>query len=447
MNKDYKELSGEIITQNSSEYENFRKQWNRAVESYPTAIIYCKDTVDVQKAVIWCRETETKFRIRSGGHHYEGFSTGNDIVVIDISRLNLIEVDESKGYVSIGGGVRNRELYEAVCGLGYPFPGGGCPTVGAAAFTLGGGWGYSSRYLGLGCDSLIEAEIVNYNGEILTANETINSDLFWALRGCGGGNLGVVVKMTFSLPQKIHEATLINVDYKTRDENSIVNIVGIYEEMFENLDLRANFKMSIYNSKEDGTGVKFTGVFYGGKEEALEIIKPLIIVEDRIDIYLNTTEVFRVNEIIQDSHPEYEKYKSFGRFIRSKLTGDQIRSLVQAAKTKPQEAYYTAFTFYGLGGKVKEKNKYDTAFYYRDARFILGCQVVWEDNRNKSLCSKWLLSHYDTIKGITEGAFVNFPLGDMKDYGYEYYGSNYERLIEIKQKYDPVNLFDFEQGI
>ena len=134
-------LTGEVITKSDSRYEEARQQWNRAIERYPLAIVYCSCEEDVSNAIKWARENHIEIRIRSGGHHYEGFSTGDDVLVIDVSRLNKIEVDEIKRVVYVDGGVRNRELYDKLCSKGYPFPGGGCPTVGVVGYTLGGGWG------------------------------------------------------------------------------------------------------------------------------------------------------------------------------------------------------------------------------------------------------------------------------------------------------------------
>ena len=154
----FKKLTGKVITKDDFEYEESRQAWNRAIQKYPQAIVYCQNEEDVMNALKFSKENKIPFRIRSGSHHYEGYSTGNDLLVIDVSHLNKIKLDEVNQIVTVEGGVRNRELYEAVCGAGYPFPGGGCPTVGVAGFTLGGGWGYSARMLGLGCDNLIEAE-------------------------------------------------------------------------------------------------------------------------------------------------------------------------------------------------------------------------------------------------------------------------------------------------
>ena len=190
----FERLTGIVITKESPNYEECCLAWNRAINKHPLVIVYCQNNDDIINAINWAKEYKVSFRIRSGTHHYEGYSTGDNLLVIDVSEMNKIELNDTT--VKIQGGVRNRELYEAVCGAGYPFPGGGCPTVGAVGYTLGGGWGYSSRLLGLGCDQLIEAEMITANGELVVANESQNEDLFWALRGSGGGNFGVITSLT-----------------------------------------------------------------------------------------------------------------------------------------------------------------------------------------------------------------------------------------------------------
>lgn len=195
-------LTGEIILPYDSQYDELRQGYNRAVQKYPFIIVYCFETCDVINAVKWARKHCIPIRIRSGGHNYEGFSNGDSVLVIDLSQFNNVILDECAGLVYMQGGATNKDVYECVSSKGYPFPGGTCPTVGVGGYVTGGGWGLSCRYLGLGCDNLEEIEIVDYEGKLIKANSYCNSDLFWACRGAGGGNFGVIVSMTFSLPQK-----------------------------------------------------------------------------------------------------------------------------------------------------------------------------------------------------------------------------------------------------
>lgn len=440
-------LTGEVITKDSFQYEERRKSWNRAIEKYPLVIVYCHNNEDVRNSIVWARENSLPIRIRSGSHHYEGYSTGNDVVVIDISKMNEIYIDEESGKVKIQGGVRNRELYEATGKRGYPFPGGGCPTVGVTGLVLGGGWGYSSRFLGLACDSLVELELINYEGEIIKANENENSDLFWACRGAGGGNFGVVVSMTLNLPEKMDKVTLINMDFPNMELKEKVQFIKLWQEEYKTLDYRANFKLGIYNSLEKGKGIKITGLFYGDKEEAKKIVAPFKTIASSGEFILDYTSVLDGNRKIQDSHPDYESYKSSGRFVFRDYNEDEIRNIINLVDERAQGAYYTAVSLYGLGGVVQDKDNEETSFNYRDARFIMGFQSVWEEAKYAPINREWVVEKFSYIMKITKGSFVNFPLGELGDYEKEYFGYHVKRLRKIKKEYDPLNVFGFLQGI
>lgn len=409
--------------------------------------MYCKTEEDIINAIKFARINSLSVRVRSGRHHYEGYSTGNDLLVIDVSKMNKIYIDEEKAIVKIQAGTRNREIYEATGKKGYPFPGGGCPTVGAVGFALGGGWGYSARLLGLGCDRVVEIELVDSDGNLLVCNKDINEDLFWALRGCGGGNYGIVTSMTFNLPPKIEMATLVNIDFNNIDFEENIDLVQAWQEKYKVLDKRANFKMAIYNSSEKGRGVKIVGMVYGDKKLATEVLKPIKDIVTSGTYSLKYMSVLDVNTEIQDSHPEYERYKSSGRFVYRDYTREEIADLIKLIDERAEGATYTAITFYGLGGVIKEVKKDSTAFYHRDANFILGFQSVWEEAKYAQANVKWFKEKLNYIKPLTNGAFINFPYSDLDNYEEEYYGENVNLLRLIKEKYDKNDFFSFEQDI
>ncbi|MGL4337702.1 MAG: FAD-binding protein [Turicibacter sp.] len=445
---DFNFLTGNVVTKQDEKYDEATLHWNRAIEKRPLAFVFCQNVADVKNAIQWCKENNLIFKIRSGRHHYEGLSTGDDIIVIDVSGLNKIEINEEQNTVSIQGGVRNRELYEALGEKGYPFPGGGCPTVGVAGFTIGGGWGYSSRLFGLGCDNLIEIEVIDYKGDTLIANATQNIDLFWALRGSGGQNFGIAVRLTYKLPPKLNQGCLINFDYLQLDKTKITDLVLTYQDYFKTLDRRMNLKIGIYNSAQKGQGVRITGLFYGNKAEAIDNLKPLIqFVDDKTIFTIDEMSILEANREIQDSHPDYENYKSSGRFMMRDLTEDDIKMFLELIENRAQGAYYTAVSLYGMGGAVADVEVDATSFYYREARFILGFQSVWEDNSFAPANVEWFLSKFEHLKAITQGAFINFPLTEMDNYMEEYYGKNAKRLQQVREIYDPFKVFDFEQGI
>lgn len=444
---DYSKLTGDIITKDEFSYEADRKAWNRAIEKYPLVIVFCKNNEDVKNAILWATENDISIRIRSGRHHYEGYSTGNDVIIIDVSNMNDIYVDDKNNLVQIQAGVRNRELYEELGNNLYPFPGGGCPTVGVVGFTLGGGWGYSSRLLGLGCDNLIELEMINYKGELIIANDKINSDLFWACKGAGSGNFGVITSMKFNIPKEIKNATLVNIDYPNINLNDSINLVKTWQNLYKNLDRRANFKFVIYNSKERGRGIKITGLFYGNTDELNKILLPIRSIPASMNIELKYMTVLEANREIQNSHPDYEKYKSGGRFVFRDFNDSEIENLINITSKRPEGSEYVAISFYGLGGAILDKKKESASFNYRDANFILGFQSVWEENLHAPINREWLQNKFQYIKSITKGSFINFPISNLDNYEEEYYGENINKLRKIKTKYDPENIFTFPQGI
>ena len=442
---DFNALSGVVVTKESPNYEECCLSWNRAIEKHPLVIVYCQENQDVIQAIKWAKQYGVPFRIRSGTHHYEGYSTGDQLLVIDVSCMNRIELNETT--VKVQGGVRNRELYEAVCGAGYPFPGGGCPTVGVAGYTLGGGWGYSSRLFGLGCDQLIEAEVITAEGQLIVANANQHEDLFWALRGSGGGNFGVVTSLTYRLPEKIEMATLVNIDFTNIDFEENIELIEAWQEKYKVLDKRANFKLAIYNSSEKGRGVKIVGLVYGDKKLASELLKPIKDIVSSGIYSLEYMTVLEANRIIQDSHPEYEKYKSSGNFVYRDYNREEIIELLNLIEERAEGATYTAITFYGLGGVIKDVKKDSTAFYHRDANFILGFQSVWEEAKFVRANISWFLEKLKYIKSITNGSFVNFPCAEIENYEEEYYGENSKLLKLVKEKYDKDDFFKFEQDI
>lgn len=443
----YKGLTGKIVTKDNFEYEESRLSWNRAIEKYPLVIIYCYNEQDIINAILWARKNSIEIRVRSGSHSYEGYSTGNDVAIIDISKMNEIYIDEENGVVKIGGGVRNREIYEALGSKCYAFPGGGCPTVGVAGLILGGGWGYSSRFLGLACDSLIEFEMINYKGEKLIINEQENSDLFWACKGSGGCNFGIITSMTIKLKEKIEMGTLIYINYPNISDEDNIKVIEVLQNLYKNLDRRINLKTAIYNSVERGRGVKLTGLFYGNSIDAREILSPLENITNSMEIKIEDMSILECNRYIQDSHPDYEKYKSTGRFVYKDYNYNELKRLIEIIDNPAEGANYTAISFYGAGGAISDVDKLDTAYYYRDAKFIMGIQSVWEEDKYADINKEWLKENFKTIELMTEGSFVNFPLHELNNYEDEYYGENIRRLKEIKKNYDPHNIFNYPQVI
>ncbi|TBX76973.1 FAD-binding oxidoreductase [Bacillus mycoides] len=442
----YEGLTGEIITRYDCEYEEARQEWNRAIQKFPLAIIYCFTKWDVSNAIIWAIKNEISIRIRSGGHHYEGYSVDNNVLVIDISKMNCMQLNEHKNTLVIQGGVQNKQIYDFISSKGYPFPGGTCPTVGVSGYTLGGGWGYSSRYFGLGCDNLIELELIDYKGKVITANETYHKDLFWACRGAGGGNFGIVVSLTFKLPPIVDKVTFVELYWPNASVDIQKEFLHTWQSWLVNLNSKMTIGASIYNSAAEGLAIYGRGLYYGTPEDAAFILQDLVNING-VKVNLQYISLLEAMDIVQSSYPPYEQFKSTGRFVHKQYNEEEIEKIISLIEDRASGSIFAALSLYPLGGKVQDVDKDATAFYYRDAHYIIGIQSIWEDPIFKKDNSQWLEKRFDYIESITEGSFVNFPYSDLKDYMNAYYGTHANKLRKISKKYDPLCVFTFPQGI
>lgn len=439
-------LTGRIVIPDDSIYNEARQGYNRAIQQYPLVINYCREKQDVVNAVIWSRQNHVQLRIRNGGHNYEGYSNGNCVLIIDVSEMIRMDLDEDENLLYVQGGVTNRLVYEFVSSKGYPFPGGTCPTVGVGGYAMGGGWGLSCRYLGLGCDSLEEIELVNYEGNIVKANRNYNADLFWACRGAGGGNFGVVVSMTFRLPPKVDQVTLVEIDYLhiTRKEQEA--FFKIWQKWVQSADPRITMISRIYSSAADGLAMLARGIFYGGQDEAEQIVKPFLELDGAVYSFETVTFLEAVT-IIGSTYPPFEKFQSASRFAMQDLSSCGISELVGLIGTRAKGSVFAGLSMYALGGKVREVSEDETAFFYRKAHFIVWLETAWEENRFAEDNRRWVSVRFPTLASVTTGSYVNFPFNGLPDYLEEYYGAHVYALKWIKKKYDPCNIFSFPQGI
>lgn len=439
-------LTGLIVTPFEPMYHNARQDYNRAIQQYPIIIVYCRNKCDVSNAVLWSRKHQVPLRIRSGGHNYEGYSNGDYVLVIDVSMMNNIAISEEKKQVYVEGGVNNRQIYSYLSQEGYPFPGGTCPDVGLSGYTLGGGWGLSCRLFGLGCDNLEEIELVNYEGEMIKADHFHNSDLFWACRGAGGGNYGVIVSMTFRLPPKVEMVTLIDIAYRHVSPKEQEKFLKTWQEWLQTADRRITLQSRIYNSDQDGLAMLTRGIFYGDPDEAKQEVEEFLALEGA-EYSIEYVSFLEAVTIIGSIYPSSEKFYSVSRFVINDFDEDEISQIVGLIRKRPQGSVFAGISLYALGGQVAETDVEDTAFYYRNAHYIIWLNTVWRDNSFKRENKEWISRQYPTLAEITTGSYVNFPYNKLPDYPEMYYGRHIHTLRKIKQKYDPEDVFTFPQGI
>ncbi|WP_326975182.1 FAD-binding oxidoreductase [Caproicibacter sp. BJN0012] len=439
-------LTGRVVILEDPCYDEARQNYNQAIQQYPLIINYCRDKWDVANAVIWSEKYHMPIRIRNGGHNYEGYSNGDGVLIIDVSEMIDMDLDENKNLLYVQGGVTNELVYEFVSSKGYPFPGGTCPTVGVGGYALGGGWGLSCRFLGLGCDSLEEIELVNFKGDIIKANRTCNEDLFWACRGAGGGNFGVVVSMTFRLPPKTGNVTLIEIDYLHVTSGEQEEFLGIWQEWLKSADPRITLIARVYHSVNDGLAMLARGIFYGGPDEARQMMKPFLELAGAESSFEFITFLEAVT-MIGNTYPPFEKFQSASRFVLHDFSRREISGLVGLIRSRAEGSVFAGLSLYALGGRVREISTDETAFFYRKAHFIIWLETVWEENRFANENRSWVNDRFPALAFVTTGSYVNFPYSRLPNYLEEYYGTHVRRLEWIKEKYDPDHVFSFPQDL
>jgi hypothetical protein len=437
---DNRGLTGKIVWPSDPEYEQARQEYNRAINAFPAAIVYCSNNNDVANAIRWSVENQIRLRIRSGGHNYEGYSTGNGKLVIDTTPMNHITVDTINDVVKVQAGTRLKKLYQVLFEHGYAFPGGTCPTVAISGLVLGGGIGLSTRYLGLTLDSLFEAEMVDAKGNILVINERYHSDLFWALRGTGGGNYGVVVSFSFRLKKRVDKITIFQLQWNNNIPARI-RFLSIWQKWLEDLDRRMSAFGRMYKQ-----GASLFGFFYGMPVEALKILAPFLNIPGLTFENIEYIDFIEAVNIIADIYPASETFTDTGRFMYKHLSQDDINQIMRILDGAPSD-YNSLIKVYSLGGAVKDVSKWETAFYYRNAKYILDISSSWEEKNQALINNIWVAQGFRYIKQLTLGSYVNFPYSKLRNYELAYYGDHVKTLQQIKSKYDPRNIFSFPQSI
>ena len=431
-------LTGKVILPCDIEYNRARQEYNEAINKCPLAICYCRNVQDIINALLWSERQGIQVRIRSGGHHYEGYSVGTDKLVIDTSFMNGIKVNSEDDTVEVQSGTRLMHLYKTLYNSGYAFPGGTCPTVGISGLVLGGGIGLSTRYLGLTADSLIEAQMVDANGNLLTANNCHNEKLFWALRGAGGGNFGVMTSYKFHL-KKINKITLIQL--KWGNKSARLEFLRVWQEWLRNLDPRISVFGRIYKP-----GPWLFGFFYGYPEEAKQILEPFLSIPGINFQNIEYVDFIDAVKIIGEIYPKREAFKATGRFIERQLSHCELERIVDIIEVAPTEDN-SFIGLYSLGGAVRAMKTDSTAFFYRQANYIMGISSSWESEAAAPVVKEWVASGFTYIYTLSVGSYVNFPYNNLPSYECAYYGGHLRELRCIKKEYDPHNVFEFPQSI
>lgn len=447
------ELTGVVVLPNQKEYEKSRlvSNYYTSKNSYPEAIVYCTSSQDVQNAVKWALCKKVPVRIRSGGHNHEGFSTGKGLI-IDVSKMKKVEVNQTTNIATLQPGITGGELYSLLYKEGLTQVGGTCADVGISGLVLTGGIGPLLRKHGLTCDTLIALEMVTAEAEIIhVTKDNEYKDLFWACRGGGGGNFGIVTSIVLQVyPAK--KVTWFNIGWDW--SQPFEEIIRTWQQLFDDGDKKWFSHIDIWakqfpSEKLKKQPLKVLGVYYGTPEEAKKDLEPLLKIGQPKEQTIKLIDWVQAIKEFEESTAVFltdkPEYKSTGAYAMKPLPKEAIKIIVDTLKNS-QSPLLNVLLF-SMGGACADLPPTDSAYYYRKAPFFLDYSIQWlKESEDKKQIAE-LDALRTKLLPFTVGDYVGNPDRSLEDYLKVYFGDNAERLRSVKRKYDPNNLFQFEQGI
>jgi FAD/FMN-containing dehydrogenase len=445
-------FQGQQITAEHGEYDTARAVWNGAIDRRPRLIARCSGPTDVVAAVRCARAHDLEIAIRGGGHNVAGTAVCDDGIVIDLSKMRSVRVDPARGTAQVQGGALWEDVDKQTQAHGLATTGGIVSHTGVAGLTLGGGVGWLMRKHGLTIDSLLAADVVTADGELLHASEDEHPDLFWALRG-GGGNFGVVTSFEFQLhpvgPNVLAGAILW-------DARETKNVLRFYRDFVRNapdeLGTVVRFgtapPLPVIPEELHWLPVVLIGACHAGRVDEAEVaLRPLRAFGRPLLDLIGVTPYVNHQRALDSTVLHGWNYYWKSTYL-PELRDDLIDVLAETAFACASPRSYAAM--FHLGGAVSRVPGGATAFGNRQASHAITLDGVWrpgEDYADRDIA--WTRRFFAALDRYREGVYVNFLGGDeAPDRVREAYGAGvYDRLVEVKTKYDPDNVFHINQNI
>lgn len=419
-------------------YEKLNIGFNKRIEKYPAIIALPTNIQGVVEAIQYAKENELVVAVKSGGHCFEGFSSNNDGMMINLSKLNQIEWLD-KETVKVGPACKLGELYENMLSKNRFIPAGSCAGVGVAGLTLGGGYGLFSRKYGLTCDSLEEVTMVDGNGNIINSKD--DAELLWACKGGGNGNFGVIAEMKFkthAAPQSLQSHRFKA--FKLTPERA-TSILEKWFSLVEKLP-ESCFSAFVLNHK---TIVILLTNFENETDEIQEVKEELSLVVDKTTSTSTQPLATAIKTFYGIQEPIYFKNASAGLYKSFDDIKDHIHQVVEIVCSTPGMIYQVNT----LGGQINNPAFKATSSYpHRSYPFLSELQTYWD---KPSQSEKFIEAFRKVQKVFTENGmqtqYRNYPDIEFKNWENLYYAENYTKLQAVKKKYDPNNLIRHEQSI
>ena len=434
-------LTGEVVRAGDPGYETARLGWNRLYQRYPEAIVFCHETADVVNAVERAREKGIAFRARSGRHNLECWSSIDGGLIIDVSRLKSVQINETTRTATVGTGLTQKEAVAALGRRGYVVPTGSEGAVGLGGVVLGGGFGLLTRAMGLACDNLIAAEIVVADGtrsaKVVQATEDTDAELLWACRGGGGNNFGIATSYTFTL----HQLADVAFGFVTwTGHEQLGDILRTWQREAPVADDRLSSALEI-----GADGVALSALLYGGSGDGLtEALRSLLAI-GAPELTVTEDSWSDVYADVDKAPADIPNWKFFSQFVKRPFPDEAIDLICHfMANTPSAPSNYFLSSF---GGAVRHEPPGGSAFPHRDALFYCEPGAGWRGPELNAKALGWVADFARALRPYVDGAYVNVPNAAAADWEAQYYGANLQRLRHVKTRYDPLNVFNFEQSV
>jgi FAD/FMN-containing dehydrogenase len=434
-------LTGRVVRPNDPGYNQARRDWDRLFTHYPMAVVFCRNGQDVVNAVTWARRRDLAVRARSGRHSLEGWSNLDGGLVIDVSEMKRVHLDAATHTATVGAGLTQGEIVAQLGRRGFAIPTGSEASVGVVGATLGGGFGFLTRAFGLACDNLLAVRIAVPAGRkgarLITANRTHNSDLLWACRGGGGGNFGIVTSLTYRV-HPIGKVAFLTA--KWPDFSSLKAAFEAWQRSAPHTDRRLSSVLEV----DPSSFQMFAVLESGTADEARRLLRP-VLGKGNPTVSVESKSWPEVFASFNSGPRQYDNWKFFSQFVSEPFPGKAIeivRRHMERAPSPPSNFFCSSF-----GGAVRNAPAGGSAFPHRDALFYAEPGAGWNGDRLTSKSQAWVARFGQALRPYVSGAYVNVPNAAMADWPHAYYGRNFARLRRVKSRYDPHDLFHFEQSI
>ena len=436
-------FSGSLLEAGDEGYEEARRVHNGLIDRRPALIARCRNTADIADAVRFARSGGLEICVRGGGHNVAGRAVIDDALMIDLSPMKGIHVDPAAKTVRAQGGVLWREFNREAALHGLAVTGGAISTTGIAGLTLGGGVGWGLAKWGLAADNLLGVELVSADGEVLNVTEASNADLFWALRG-GGGNFGIAA----SLEYRLYEQSFVTGGLIAHPVDAGADMLRFYRDAVGDLADDLTVFAALAHAP-DGSGMPLAGmiVFHTGTpEQAEQDLAPFREWGSPIVVEVGLMPYWVMNTILDDGYPT----GAFSYWLSSFTTGlsdGLIDAAVERFTTVPSPM--TTILFEHFHGAVCRVGETETAVPHRAPGFNLVLPATWLDSADTEANVAWTKdTHAAFAEYLTERRWLNYLGDDQGDDAVRgAYGPNYDRLLSLKRKYDPENVFRHNHNI